>query len=96
MKFRYRSEDDMKDSGVKRIGKIPFNWEVLMFKRVVESVKNGIWGDEPKNNEEDIPCIRILNFNRDEMEIEIDDLTFRNIPIYKQKEYLLEKGDLLI
>ncbi|WP_053956347.1 restriction endonuclease subunit S [Inediibacterium massiliense] len=96
MKYRYRNEKEMKDSGVEWIGKISFDWNVLMFKRVIESVKNGIWGDEPKNNGDDIPCIRILNFDRSKMEIKLDDLTFRNIPIYKRKEYLLEKGDLLI
>ncbi|MDU2121554.1 MAG: restriction endonuclease subunit S [Clostridium celatum] len=96
MDYRYRNELELKQSKADWFSLIPNNWNVLMFKRVVESVKNGIWGDEPKNDEDDIPCIRILNFNRNEMEINIDDLTTRNIPLLKQKGYLLKKGDLLI
>lgn len=96
MRFRYRREEEMKDGGVEWIEKIPEAWELLMFKRIIESVKNGIWGDEPKKDINDIPCIRILNFNRSKMEVDIDDLTTRNIPILKQREYLLNKGDLLI
>ncbi|MPM02562.1 hypothetical protein SDC9_48811 [bioreactor metagenome] len=96
MRYRYRNNEEMKDSGEEWIGLIPINWNVLMFKRIVESVKNGVWGDEPQNNQDDIPCIRILNFNRNKMEIVIDDLTTRNIPLIKQRDYLLKRGDLLI
>ena len=96
MNYRYRDKSELKQVESDWFALVPDNWNVLMFKRIVESVKNGIWGDEPKQNEDDIPCIRILNFNRNEMEVNIDDLTTRNIPILKQRDYLLKKGDLLI
>lgn len=96
MEYRYRDASEMKDSGIEWIGKIPKDWEALKLKRIIESVKNGVWGDDEQHNTNDIPCIRILNFNRNKMEIDIDDLTIRNIPIEKQKGYILKKGDLLI
>lgn len=96
MNYRYRDKSELKQVESDWFDLVPNNWNVLMFKRIVESVKNGIWGDEPKQNEDDIPCIRILNFNRNEMEVNIDDLTTRNIPILKQRDYILKKGDLLI
>ncbi|MCX0357634.1 hypothetical protein LI056_06500 [Clostridium perfringens] len=96
MKFRYRNEDEMKDSDIEWIGKIPKHWNSIMFKRVIQRVSNGIWGDDAKSNSDDIPCIRVLNFNRNTMEVKIDNLTIRNIPRIKQKGYLLKKGDLLI
>lgn len=96
MKFRYRNEDEMKDSDIEWIGKIPKHWNSIMFKRVIQRVNNGIWGDDAKSNSDDIPCIRVLNFNRNTMEVKIDNLTIRNIPRIKQKGYLLKKGDLLI
>lgn len=96
MDYRYRSDEELKTVNSEWFELVPNKWNVLMFKRVVESVKNGIWGDEPKNNEDDIPCIRILNFNRNEMEVDIEDLTTRNIPVVKQRDFLLKKGDLLI
>ena len=96
MDYRYRDKSELKQVESDWFSLVPNNWNVLMFKRIIESVKNGIWGDEPKQNEDDIPCIRILNFNRNEMEVNIDDLTTRNIPILKQRDYILKKGDLLI
>ena len=32
MRYRYRSEEELKDSGVEWIGKIPKDWEVGKFK----------------------------------------------------------------
>ncbi|WP_252231357.1 restriction endonuclease subunit S [Clostridium sp. ZBS15] len=34
MKFRYRNEDEMKDSGVEWIGKIPKDWDIIKIKYV--------------------------------------------------------------
>lgn len=96
MRYRYRSDEELKDSGVEWIGKIPKDWETLKLKRITQSVKNGIWGDDEQHNSDDIQCIRILNFDRNKMQVNIDDLTVRNIPKEKQKGYLLNKGDLLI
>lgn len=96
MNYRYRDKSELKQVELHWFSLVPNNWNVLMFKRIVKSVKNGIWGDEPKQNEDDIPCIRILNFIRNEMEVSIDDLTTRNISILKQRDYILRKGDLLI
>lgn len=96
MKYRYRPDDEMKDSGVEWLEKIPKDWRILKLKRITHSVKNGIWGDDEQHNSDDIPCIRILNFDRNKMQIDINDLTLRNIPKEKQKNYLLNKGDLLI
>ena len=96
MKYRYREDIEMKDSGIEWIGKIPKDWNILKLKRITENVKNGIWGDDAKNDNNDISCIRILNFDRDKMQINVDDLTIRNITLSKQKDYLLKQGDLLI
>ena len=32
MRYRYRSDEELKDSGVEWLGKIPKNWEVGKFK----------------------------------------------------------------
>lgn len=86
----------MKDSGVEWIGEIPEHWEIGRLKNSIKSCRNGIWGDEPQGDNNDIACIRVTNFNRTNMEIEVNDLTIRNIPASKQKLYLLKYGDLLI
>lgn len=40
MKYRYRSEEELKDSGVEWIGCIPKNWEVKKIKHLFELKKN--------------------------------------------------------
>lgn len=95
-RIKYRREDEMKDSGIEWLGKIPKEWEVKKLKYIFESVKNGIWGDDEKGDENDVFCIRVTNFNRDKSIVEMDNLTVRNLDKYKQKDYLLKKNDLLI
>ena len=34
MKFRYRNEDEMKDSDIEWIGKIPKHWNSIMLKYI--------------------------------------------------------------
>ncbi len=93
---RYKRYEKYKDSGVEWIGEIPEHWEIGRLKNSIKSCRNGIWGDEPQGDNNDIACIRVTDFNRTNMEIEANDLTIRNIPASKQKLYLLKYGDLLI
>ena len=86
----------MKDSGVEWIGEIPEHWEIGRLKNSIKSCRNGIWGDEPQGDINDVACIRVVDFNRTNMEIEVNNLTIRNVPVSKQKMYLLKRGDLLI
>ena len=93
---RYKRYERYKDSGVEWIGEIPEHWEVGRLKSSIKSCRNGIWGDEPQGDNDDVACIRVADFNRTNMEIEVTDLTIRNVPASKQKMYLLKHGDLLI
>ena len=96
MNYRYRTDNEMKDSGVEWLGNIPKKWEKKKLKRCISEVKGGIWGEEEKKDINDIECIRITNFNRNKNIINLENLTIRNLDVNKQKEYLLRKGDLLI
>ena len=93
---RYKRYERYKDSGVEWIGEIPEHWEIGRLKNSIKSCRNGIWGDEPQGDNNDVACIRVTDFNRINMEIEVNDITIRNIPASKQKMYLLKYGDLLI
>ncbi|MDR4229250.1 restriction endonuclease subunit S [Bacillus mojavensis] len=75
---------------------IPRGWEVTRLKSVIISVKNGIWGDEPLNNSDDIECVRIADFDRKKNIVKDKEFTLRNIPKIQSENYLLKKGDLLI
>ena len=49
MRYRYRSEDELKDSGVEWIGKVPKDWKVSKLKNLVTIVT----GNTPSKNDED-------------------------------------------
>ena len=49
MRYRYRSEDELKDSGVEWIGKVPKDWKVSKLKNLVTIVT----GNTPSNTDED-------------------------------------------
>lgn len=85
-----------KDSGVKWIGEIPEEWNIDRIKKSVTNLKNGIWGEEPQGDENDVFCIRVADFNRNNFEVEDRDFTVRNLDKVKQKAYMLKKDDLLI
>ncbi|ANX01643.1 hypothetical protein CSTERLE_08665 [Thermoclostridium stercorarium subsp. leptospartum DSM 9219] len=93
---KYKRYERYKDSGVEWIGEIPEHWEIGRLKNSIKSCRNGIWGDEPQGDINDVACIRVVDFNRTNMEIEVNNLTIRNVPVSKQKMYLLKRGDLLI
>ena len=49
-----------KDSGVQWLGDVPEHWQLHRMKRSTKSCKNGIWGDEANQEENDIPCVRVF------------------------------------
>lgn len=86
----------MKDSGIEWIGKIPEHWEFFKLKFVFDIIKNGIWGSNQLNDEHDIICIRVADFNRKKNSIELKNPTIRNISFDEKEKHLLENGDLLL
>ena len=53
-----------KDSGVEWLGEVPEHWHLYRMKWSKQSCKNGIWGEEAKQDENDIPCVRVADFDR--------------------------------
>lgn len=86
----------MKDSGVEWIGEIPEGWEVKRIKWSISSIKNGIWGDDPKLDNQDIICVRVADFDRKNNRVAIDKPTIRNVKNSERVGRVLSKGDLLI
>ncbi|GGJ05282.1 restriction endonuclease subunit S [Paenibacillus hunanensis] len=93
---QYKRYERYKDSGVEWLGEVPENWSVDRLKSSVKSLKNGVWGDDPKGNENDVFCVRVADFNRNKYEVETEEFTVRNLGREKQKAFILKKGDLLI
>ncbi|TIC85196.1 restriction endonuclease subunit S [Crenobacter intestini] len=87
---------EYKDSGVEWLGSVPSHWKVDRLKAAVQSCKNGIWGDEPKGDESDIPCVRVADFDRIRLVVNEDVPTLRSVTDKERIGRLLKKGDLLL
>lgn len=85
-----------KDSGVEWIGEIPNSWIVNRIKPLLIDCQNGVWGDEPKEDQNDIICVRVADFNMNALGVSSDNLTIRNIQESQQNSRILKKSDLLI
>ncbi|MGX9457842.1 restriction endonuclease subunit S [Photobacterium damselae subsp. damselae] len=95
MTGRYKAYPEYKESGVEWLGKVPQNWSIHSLKRTIDRVTNGIWGSEP-DSENDLIVLRVADFNRNQLNISDDKLTFRAIEPKDRASRLLKKGDLLI
>ncbi len=92
---KYKPYPQYKDSGVEWLGVIPTHWSLHALKRTVSGCSNGIWGDEPKG-EDDLIVLRVADFDRNKLTVSDDKLTYRSISEKERKTRLLKKGDLLI
>lgn len=87
---------EYKDSGVEWLGEVPGHWHLDRLKRSIVSCKNGIWGEEAQEDENDIPCVRVADFNRQRLTVVLDEPTIRNVTEKERVGRVLSKGDLLL
>jgi len=78
------------------LNEIPSHWEIVRLKTLVNGGTNGVWGSEPKNNKNDIVCVRVADIDEWQYGITESDLTYRNIQESDQNGRLLNYGDLII
>ncbi len=82
------------DSGVAWIGKIPKGWKVKKLKHGIKSVESGVWGEDPKGDEDDVCCLRVADFDYENFSYSSIE-TVRHNPGLSIKK-ILEDGDILI
>ena len=81
--------------GVEWLGEIPAHWEV---KRLINSVTDyvgGVWGSEP-NGLDDLPCVRVADFDRQRLRVFMCNPTLRAIAPNDRQQRVLNPGDLLL
>ena len=91
-----RHYPEYKESGVNWIGEIPRHWEMKKIKNTQSDLVGGVWGNEPAENENDIYCIRVADFNYEQLTISTHNLTLRNIPLKEEDKRILQNYDLLV
>ncbi|WP_441001158.1 restriction endonuclease subunit S [Fodinibius sp. SL11] len=94
--MRYRKSEELKETDVDWIGEIPQNWDFERLKSTIKFCQNGVWGDSPEDDQTDIPCIRVADFDRFLLEIPNQDFTIRSVPKDKRQGKVLKKGDLIL
>ena len=85
-----------KDSRVEWLGNVPSHWRVDRLKASIDTCRNGIWGEEALGDENDIPCVRVADFDRRRLRVELSDPTVRNVTEKERVGRVLRKGDLLL
>lgn len=85
-----------KDSGVEWLGDVPEHWEIDRIKWSTACCRNGIWGGEAQQADGDIPCVRVADFDRESLRVELDEPTIRNVPEKDRVGRQLRQGDLLL
>ncbi|WDA39601.1 restriction endonuclease subunit S [Erythrobacter sp. BLCC-B19] len=87
---------EYKDSGVPWLGEVPVHWPVTRLKNSVADCRNGIWGDEPQGDENDIICVRVADFIRETALVDLTSPTYRNVREQDRESRIVRPGDLLL
>lgn len=85
----------MKDSGVEWLGEVPAHWEVGRLRSTVAAKLAGVWGEEP-DGRNDVPCVRVVDFDRVTLRVTIDRPTLRSVDPQTLHARCLRAGDLLL
>jgi type I restriction enzyme S subunit len=87
---------EYQDSGVAWLGHVPSHWQVDRIKASIATARNGIWGDEPQGNGDDIACVRVADFDRNKLQVKASIPTVRSVTAKERIGRLLNEGDLLL
>jgi len=80
-------------SDIEWLGDTPIDWRCTKIKMLIKTTQSGVWGDEPKNNDKDIKCLRVADFDYEYLTTEKPE-TIRNNPKISSTK-VLQKGDIL-
>ena len=96
VKKRLKPYPSYKDSGIEWLGEIPTHWDIARLKSTIDGCQNGIWGEDPTGNDDDVVCVRVADFDRVRAKVNLNDPTRRRIPFSQLENRSLSPGDLLL
>ena len=88
-------KNNLKKTDIPWYGEVPSHWQEKRLRDCIESCVAGAWGEDPVGDENDIPVIRVADFNREQKIVNTFD-TLRNIEPKQRVSRELKRGDLLI
>ncbi len=74
----------------------PAHWRTVPLKRTVIACTTGTWGDEPNGGPHDLICIRVADFDRQRLRVDLHNPTVRSVPPSFRRGRMLQNGDLLL
>ena len=86
----------MTADSVNVLGHAPQHWTVKRLKYSIATSKNGVWGEEPRDDETDIWCARIADFDRPTRSVKQFPRTIRSVTMSERFGRTLARGDLII
>ena len=74
----------------------PDGWDRSRLRYLVESVVGGAWGAPEGEDEIDVACFRVADFDRWSSTASNLEPTMRSVPVRQASELALREGDLLL
>ena len=68
----------------------------MRLKRTVSACVSGTWGEDPCGGIDDLICVRVADFDRQRLRVDLRYPTQRAIPIAHRRGRMLQPGDLLL
>ena len=86
---------DYKCSGTDWPEEIPSHWKLKRLRTAVANHTTGTWGSDP-DGINDLPCIRVADFDRKRLRVHVSKPTFRAIEPTDRPKRTLQLGDLIL
>lgn len=74
----------------------PAHWRTIRLKHTVTACSTGTWGEEPRGGPDDLICVRVADFDRPRLCLDLRNPTMRYVPPSYRRGRLLAPGDLLL
>lgn len=87
---------EYKSSGIDWLGEIPSHWNRMPLKAVLSKSSAGTWGEEANEDDSDIVCYRVADFDYPHLQLSDKNLTYRSVD---ERQFLgreVNKGDIVI
>lgn len=87
---------EYKPSDIDWLGEIPSHWNRMPLKAVLSKSSAGTWGEEANEDDSDVVCYRVADFDYPHLQLSDKNLTYRSID---ERQFLgreVNKGDIVI
>lgn len=87
---------EYKASGIDSLGDIPSHWMVAPIKTLLAKSSSGVWGEEAKEDGNDVVCFRVADFDYPHLCLKYNNITYRSIAPAQMQGREVEYGDIVI